>query len=801
MIAWLLIIFLLVSNLVNPLLVWAQPRSGPPAQTAPVAAVPDSCRKMGVNFATPYAVDDAFYEKAYTGFGMGWTLAIAFKNDPGSAVAGINSALSRGLKPVVRIGVGTADNGGFFNPQDYVDFLNGLAGQVGSSFYAVAGPNEPDSERWLDPLAGDGISGNEYSMGDQVRPDTSGIDRGGYLLAQYMNYLVAAKASRQLDSKVLLLSPTINLSSWSGEPLIEAMLRHGANFGGLDGFSGTSYSFGNLTANDIPYQVGKVTRLVPGISIVLNEFQDTSQNRALLKTNIGKIKSGEIPVMGALLFNAFNTNTGWSQFALTDTELADVLGAECVNLTALAKITRPTPRPTMRPCPTEDSPEFHPLRPYPGEPCDPLIPRSDPYANRADNASIPQPNQSWDTQLLKDYQMRNQVVFACGNSLTPTKYHPFDRGSPNIPAGCTRNGNQVECVLNENFDMTLDMTDSQVPILGNTQISGLTDAQKMTEYLSWFLNGTVQQAEQDAFPSIYRLVNFSGPLQKLLPFDFKNFARSELAKGNEGGTNVVGTNLPNGQYHNYIVGCQKDVNLDYIISIIEAWFDTFKAAFGLSWTLLNVGIDFPLNLYNFVKVLPEEAAKLSPILKTLELADLPQVLATLNTLGQTELAKDIGKIGEKGVEWIHKLGDLMDAINLDMAVSCKESNAYLRLKDYVVSNPATPYAKGVRLPPDPTDPKYTKFSDYWNDYVSWQGYVNIPIIGPVDTPFSKQNIWAQLFQNIPFSSLEDTTGEVVISVSDIEAHNQQDKDVIEAIGKPGGFKPKLYIKRNATDQP
>ncbi len=208
------------------------------------------------------------------------------------------------------------------------------------------------------------------------------------------------------------------------------------------------------------------------------------------------------------------------------------------------------PAPTFIPCPDVTSPEFHPLRPYPGSPCDPLIPRSQPPASEA----IPKANQDFATQLSQDYKMRNRVAFSCGNSLTPQTSEQFDQASPRgAPQDtntmtCSQSGNHVTCDIKENFDIGLDLTDANIPILGNTQTQGLTDAQKMTEYLSWFLNGTVQQSEQDPNPSINRLVNFSGPLQKLLPAQFKEFIKNELTTGPG-----LAKPIPAGQYHNYLV--------------------------------------------------------------------------------------------------------------------------------------------------------------------------------------------------------------------------------------------------------
>ncbi len=774
MIPLILLISLTLLNLLSPLTVLAQARSGAPFQTPPV---PASCRKIGVNFAIPYAVDDAYYEMADSVFSMGWTLAIANKSDPGSTIAGLNSAISRGLTPIVRIGVGS-DSGGFFNPADYVAFLNQVASQVSGPFYAVAGPNEPDSERWLDNRSVQYNPGNELPVSQRRIDD---INYAGQLLANYMNAVINSNLDQ---NKVQLLSPTINLSSWTADYFIQAMIAAGGRFDLLAGFSGTSY-------NDLASQTAKVKKYseTSGLPLILTEIGDT-RGATFLIPQVAQIKSGLNGTSGALLFNAFNTNSGWSQFALTDAELAQVLGPECVNLAVVNKVIRPAPRPTMRPCTTEDNPEFHPLRPYPGEPCDPLIPRSIPSADKV----VPKSSQDFATQLGQDYQMRNSVAFSCGNSLDPNTPEQFDigLGRPFNPGGrgtCTENNNRVTCYLRENFGLTLDLTNANIPILGNTQTSGLTDAQKMTEYLSWFLNGTVQQSEQNPNPSISRLVNFSGPLQKLLAFDLKNAVRSWLVEGPAGEKFVPPAG--GGQYHNYIVGCQKDRDWPQIKEQIGAavnaiWNSAIASVINVAAPGYAAG-NLIVDLYDIAKGDSDVAAQVSSLITSLSQIKDPldllnitdQIQTTLDAADKTNLGRALVAIAKTNLAALISIGKYFDAANLDMAEICSTSVQAKRLLDFTQKR----YPEG-NLPPDPAS--YDNFSQYWRIYNNWRGLTNVPIVGPTDlakfgleNPFVNESVWAQLFQNIPFSSLEDTTGEVVISVSpNIEA-NQQDKDVVK----------------------
>ena len=182
--------------------------------------------------------------------------------------------------------------------------------------------------------------------------------------------------------------------------------------------------------------------------------------------------------------------------------------------------------------------EYHPLRPYPGSPCDPLIARSIPEAPAISE---------------KKYN-----TFACGSSLTPQREEVFDpygknglyesqiregyahtvcepsESSPEF-AAIARSGGTVTCWRTSAFDITVDLAHANVGILGNTQDNNLTDAQKVNEYLSWYLTGTPQIGDQIKLDKnkpadIDRLINFSGPLRKLLPFDAIDTLRETIAK-------------------------------------------------------------------------------------------------------------------------------------------------------------------------------------------------------------------------------------------------------------------------------
>ncbi len=124
------------------------------SQTEYSTIVSSNPGKAGVNSAKPF--DGGTFEDAagnYMG-GPGWTLEIAFsKGDAGSVVNAINRALSRGLTPVIRICVGNTCD--FADPKVYAGFLRDVASQTTGAFYAIAGPNEPETEQWVGTVPGD----------------------------------------------------------------------------------------------------------------------------------------------------------------------------------------------------------------------------------------------------------------------------------------------------------------------------------------------------------------------------------------------------------------------------------------------------------------------------------------------------------------------------------------------------------------------------------------------------------------------------------------------------------------------
>jgi len=146
------------------------------------------------------------------------------------------------------------------------------------------------------------------------------------------------------------------------------------------------------------------------------------------------------------------------------------------------------------PCYKNTYPEFHPLRPYPGSPCDPLIPKSQPEA--------------WQGSLYQS--------FSCGTSVNAQGTYEFPKYMSNAeiaalplypwnnPDSITDTDQLYRCAFCDplsptacevcaakraGFKITLDLKNASLPVISNTQ-DYLDDATKVNNYLNWYLSGT-----------------------------------------------------------------------------------------------------------------------------------------------------------------------------------------------------------------------------------------------------------------------------------------------------------------------
>ncbi len=124
---------------------------------------------------------------------------------------------------------------------------------------------------------------------------------------------------------------------------------------------------------------------------------------------------------------------------------------------------------------------------------------------------------------------------------------------------------------------TEDVINSQNPIDVNSGINEtLNDADKINNYVSWYLNGTLNRAEYPflSLENISKVVDYSGPINKLLPQDVQFEKRAET---------VAQAKVTR---HDQVVGCSLDISPNI---------------FGIIGSVLNIGqihlLDIPIPCY------------------------------------------------------------------------------------------------------------------------------------------------------------------------------------------------------------
>ncbi len=161
-------------------------------------------------------------------------------------------------------------------------------------------------------------------------------------------------------------------------------------------------------------------------------------------------------------------------------------------------------------CDDTADPEFHSLRPYQKSPC------------------------NWEV---------SQTARFCGNRLVLTDSVTAPQPiRPSLAPNCSRlsNGNYrcTYTLSSQTANYSIDLSEADFPILGNTenvvnsqsQADTLDDAEKTNEYVSWYLGGVTGKAEYGTDEDLDKIVNFSGPIKKLLPLTIQNDFRSETVE-------------------------------------------------------------------------------------------------------------------------------------------------------------------------------------------------------------------------------------------------------------------------------
>lgn len=169
------------------------------------------------------------------------------------------------------------------------------------------------------------------------------------------------------------------------------------------------------------------------------------------------------------------------------------------------------------------------------------------FAASRTNAQVPQINLSCaKTDTPEFHSLRPYQAAACGDapkarycSNRLVFFEDFDVAGK---GDCKPRGYEGNFTCHPDFqvephDLEIDLDDSQFPILGNTEDVKnyennqdlIDDATKVNEYASWYLNGVNDKAENEEATDD-QIINFSGPVKKLLPSVIQDDQRIKIIK-------------------------------------------------------------------------------------------------------------------------------------------------------------------------------------------------------------------------------------------------------------------------------
>ncbi|MEK7472475.1 MAG: hypothetical protein AAB625_00370 [Patescibacteria group bacterium] len=318
------------------------------------------------------------------------------------------------------------------------------------------------------------------------------------------------------------------------------------------------------------------------------------------------------------------------------------------------------------PCNDVKDPEFHSLRPYQAAACG--------DANKALFCSN-------ELKFIESFDLTSQC----------------DLGKNTSDFWCKPKDGYIDP-----HNLYVELTDSMFPILGNTeQVKNydkkndeFSDAQKVNEYASWYLSGVNNRAEYEENTDS-RVVNFSGPIQKLLPSVIQDAQRISTIASASAITNYVDEEVGDTtepQNHNQIVVCG-DSN------------------FGWFGGLLNIGKITPVPCYG-----GDEKFRL--------------------------IDKSIGIVGDQG--WYG--GDLSDFNGLFNRIGTDIWNK---------RTPPLPWADKNGDPFESQQAYQKAYNEWRGDSCAKIPFVDLLLC--IDNPFVP-NKWADLYQYIPLSNTTDKKG-------------------------------------------
>lgn len=263
-----------------------------------------------------------------------------------------------------------------------------------------------------------------------------------------------------------------------------------------------------------------------------------------------------------------------------------------------------------------------------------------------------------------------------------------------------------------------------------------------------------------------RFLTYSGPLKKLLSFDTQQDLRRTFIKG-----------PVKEDYHDYLIGCREK------LKPLEAIQEEFKSIFSLASLITEAWRALPLGakVYNLISNDVERSVKLIQLIATVssEIGQTDRFIIQhrFNDEGFPEFADDLSVIISKSSEAGKHIANYINDILHEHATACTGNTAFL------IGDDAFRITKlQGHLPPNPTADVYVKdrdqnnkaisydFPKYWNDYRTWVGADYKLFNLSINLPWHPSYI-GEIFQNVPFSSLEDTVGEATIALVPDPAHS------------------------------
>ncbi|MBU0998102.1 hypothetical protein KJ570_01015 [Patescibacteria group bacterium] len=210
------------------------------------------------------------------------------------------------------------------------------------------------------------------------------------------------------------------------------------------------------------------------------------------------------------------------------------------------------------------------------------------------------------------YDELEDLSLLCGNDIIINKKIEVGPGE----GSCSQNGDILTCSykFRDNVSVAVDTAQSRLPIMGNTQLvynkdnkvglsnsEELDDTEKVNNLVSWYLNGAVNYAENphpisnlgslvnEWWTGYYaNVINFSGPLRKLLPQDVQyqnKIEQIENATGSNKGTEL--------ERNDQIVGCT--FGIDTPIMLLQDVINVLLKIMGID------AIDLPgARILNFI---------------------------------------------------------------------------------------------------------------------------------------------------------------------------------------------------------